>query len=453
MPELSSELKQQLEQSLQQLQEHLRQRELLHRQEYERRVWQIRASARITDQLTQQQQQRQLLALRHQYQQEQLLLRRHAEQQRTWIQRRFAEQMRLETQRQAELAERQQKMQRLQAVGAGLVTAGYATAGGLVARGLGGTVEAARLDWELKQLGRTLVGVLRPFIATLTDATRFLREFISSLSPGQKSGVAAGLLGVGGYLLGARLGLGLGGSLALAGAGAGLGLSEGDPGSALMMGLGAYSLYRMVRRPAAAAAGTAAETATATATATRTAATAAGAAAQTARAAQTTAQATSTLARVGSTVGWLGRGLGSLAGKVFLPVTIGLGLWEGATGGYYSQFRKEGAGKFLAGVGALGAGFLDVLTFGWTGYYFRKSRGLDKTAPTMDTGPTISAGGTQELGAAYEAIHASISKIQSPTEKLLKEIRDYMEKQVNLQQKQLEKLEKPMPIKDPAKAP
>jgi len=123
----------------------------------------------------------------------------------------------------------------------------------LASRGFAGTVESARLDYAVEQLGRQFAAVMSPILNGFTYAAVEIERRFRGLNGAQQNGIMGGLIGAGigarfGGLPGAALGFVAGsafagggsttGAMAGAGAGALLGFRAGGPIGALFGAVG-----------------------------------------------------------------------------------------------------------------------------------------------------------------------------------------------------------------------
>lgn len=228
-----------------------------------------------------------------------------------------------------------------------------ATTVGMATSGFQGTVEWNRMQLELQMISRELAGAFLPAVKTATQGLGILRKNLESLGPDQQDAIMYGGLALGGLTAAglARMGLGgVGRVLGLVGGGVG-GVAAGGAaagglgatGTALAGGVGGAAATAGVGGAAAGGLGTAGV--------------AAGGA------------AAGGLLAGGKKM--LGKGLRFAGGRVLPAFAVA----DGATGGYYSELRARGENKLTAGVGALGGGLLNGITFGEYGKQFREKRG------------------------------------------------------------------------------
>jgi hypothetical protein len=124
---------------------------------------------------------------------------------------------------------------RLEGVLRTATAAGVGGAGALAARGFRGTVEAARMDYALEQLGRQFAAVMKPIMDGFAYAAAQVELRFRSLNGAQQNAVMGGIVGAGvglrmGGLPGAMLGYAAG--AAFMGGGGGAGQALGAAGGA-----------------------------------------------------------------------------------------------------------------------------------------------------------------------------------------------------------------------------
>lgn len=222
---------------------------------------------------------------------------------------------------------------------------------GMAARGFSGTVEGNRMNLELQMISRELAGAFLPAIKAVTGALQVFRKWLERIGPQTQNlimlgGLAAGGLGAVGLARFGLAGLGMGGAAAAGAGGAGLARFM-PPLGFVGAGAAAFGIGHEV--------------------------TGAGAA-------------------YGAVRG-MRAGTGALRGaaRVAGPLAIGAIGADAATGGYYSELRARGENKLVSGLGALGGGLMDFVSFGTYGDAFRRRRGTG-------TGPFS----TPEQRAAFE---------------------------------------------------
>lgn len=125
-------------------------------------------------------------------------------------------------------------------LGADTVGTGVGQARALAARGMGGTVEQARMDYALDQLSRQFAAVMTPLTQSMTYLAGQLERRMRGMDGSEQNRLLVGIVGAG---VGLRYGGILGG---VAGGAAGAGLMGGGSSTTAMLGMtaGAALGYR-----------------------------------------------------------------------------------------------------------------------------------------------------------------------------------------------------------------
>lgn len=292
---------------------------------------------------------------------------------------------------------------------------------GLVRAGLQGTVEGYRLEYAWTRLGRQAAGVAVPAVDKVSNTVGALAGKFERLSSSQQDTI----LNLGLLALAAGPVVGMARALAAVG-GAAVGLGRG---AAAVLGL---------RAAPAAGGGLAAAMRTAPGAAALAGAEAAGAVAGVAPPAGPGFLAGNPLlagglllgggalanqagggglggavAAGGAAYGFSGGGGLRGAGRVGLPLLVGSALADSFTERYYSMLRARGENKLFAGIGTLGGGLLNTLTFGSFADRLRETGQLPgpEAGKHRDVSPLQV--GLDELGGGHQRIQEEVLKVTS----------------------------------------
>lgn len=310
-------------------------------------------------------------------------------------------------------------------VGYGLMTAGVL---GFVRAGLAGTVESYRMELQMQRLSRQVAAIAAPALNVLSNTVGKIADRFHRLSgPQQDFLLKLGLVAVVGVPVLAFVGKLTAAVIALRAA-----YLSAAAAQALMGGGGALG--------AAGAAGTAAATARqglSAGGAIAGTAVAAGGAAAGQLAAQQAAQRAGTQATAGAVGGAVAAGtagaaaggsrlaaLGKTALRLAPPVAAAAAVGDAATGGYFDVLRKKGNNQLTSGLGALGAGAMNLLSqplalFGEKtfGEHFREKAEKEgfrgKEGGHRNVSPLIVGEG--DLGGNVSRIQEEVLKVTSAT--------------------------------------
>ena len=257
---------------------------------------------------------------------------------------------------------REQARPHLQTLG-GLAAAGVAVPMGMMRSGFGGTAEWAAFSYQWERLNRQLAAIAIPVFERIGSVVGRVAAYFESLSGAEQDQimrvgvVAAGLVTFAGVLKVASIAAGaFAGTVRTAATVAGLGSLAGAGGVGTAVATAAAG-GGLLGRFGTAAAGLAPGAALGAIGA----ATGYG------------PEVLGATALYGGARGVMaGRGLLAGAARTVAPVAAGMAVYEGATGGHYERLRGKGMSRFEAGLGALGGGLADVLTFGGFSDYWKR---------------------------------------------------------------------------------